>query len=612
MMISEFPGPALTDEQWQQIQALATSLDDKQLIWLSGFFAGIEHKKRASLSPGLGPALQGAGERLSFTRNLTVLYGSETGNCAALSAELVERAKTAGLPARLQNMADYKTRQLKEEQDLLVITSTYGEGDPPQPAASFFEFIESHKAPRLPDLRFAVLALGDSTYERYCEAGKRLDRRLEELGGQRLKPRVDCDVDYDEQAETWMAEAIGRIAARREDPSDGMSAQVRPHRALTRTQSFDKRHPFPARISDNIVLTGRGSSKETRHIELSLENSGLMFEPGDALGVMPDNDPDIVEAILQKLDLDASAPVTLKGRATPVGEALKAHFEITALTPRFIGNWADITAVESLRQLSQEDRVEERSAFMRDHHVIDVIRRFPAKGVDAQRFVAGLRPLQPRLYSIASSLRALPDEVHITVSSVSYHLHGENRRGVASGQLAKRGELGAWLPIYVQESPHFRLPSDDAPILMIGAGTGVAPYRAFMQEREVRGASGPSWLVFGERNARTDFLYQTEWQALLKEGVLTRLDVAFSQDGRKGAEDKIYVQHRLKQNAREVFAWLENGAHLYVCGDAARLAPDVHQAVKEIVAAQGGLGPAATDDYLYRLQRDHRYQLDVY
>jgi sulfite reductase (NADPH) flavoprotein alpha-component len=329
---------------------------------------------------------------------------------------------------------------------------------------------------------------------------------------------------------------------------------------------------------------------------------------------MPSNDPASVDAILASLDLAPSTPVQVKGETTSLDVALRSCFEITTLTPRFLDHWAKIADADALIRLTQADHADERASFIRGHHIIDVIRQFPVNKIDAETFAAGLRPLQPRLYSIASSLAVSPDEAHLTVATVRYDLHGEPRLrlGVASGHLATRGELDGLLPVHIQKNPHFRLPADDVPIIMIGAGTGIAPYRAFMQEREARGSSGKSWLFFGERNFRTDFLYQTEWQTLIKDGILTRMDVAFSRGRNTDGGGKVYVQHRLKERSREVFAWLEEGAHLYVCGDAARLAPDVHLALAAIVAEEGGLGAAAAEDYLQRLQRDRRYQRDVY
>lgn len=612
---SKFLGPGLLSaQQWEQLNALSATLSPRQALWLSGYFAGIE-AARAETSTALPdapaasvtPPPEMAPSTAAAARTLTILFGSETGNSAALARTAAAEAKALGLEASVVDMGDYKPRRLKEEQDLLIIASTYGEGDPPQPAMAFFEFLEGRKAPTLEGVRFGVLALGDSTYEKYCEAGKRLDRRFEELGAERLIPRVDCDVDYDDPAAAWIADALARLAL-----SEGKSAQRAIAAALTSARPapavFDKRNPFAATINDNLILTGRGSTKETRHIEVSLMGSGLTYEPGDALGVFPRNDPALVEKIGGVLGLDLSAPLALKDGEAPLAEALAAKFEITAATPRFIEHWAELSGATELSKLAGDDHAEARAAYLRENHIIDVIRAFPAPGVSAEAFLAGLRPLQPRLYSIASSLAANPGEAHLTVSSVRYMLHGEPRAGVASGHLADRAAPDTTAPVYIQSNPHFRLPADDVPIIMIGAGTGVAPYRSFMQEREARGATGRSWLFFGERNFRTDFLYQLEWQAYLKDKVLSRMDVAFSRD----RTNKAYVQHRLVEGGREVFAWLEEGAHVYVCGDAAKLAPDVHAALISVVETHGKRSHDAAEHYVRGLLSDHRYQRDVY
>lgn len=610
-MTKVFPGPALSEDQWQQISSLATTLSPEQATWISGYFSGVSDSFRlrtgsaTAVVEKVPPAATLAPAVAS--RTLTVLYASETGNSAALAKAFAQDAKAQGINASAASMADYKVRGLKDEQDLVVITSTHGEGDPPQAGVGFFEFLESRKAPKLPQLRFAVLALGDSTYEKYCEAGKRIDRRLEELGAQRIADRVDCDVDYEEPSAAWHADVLHRLApvaqASAATPVAASSAA-----APAQVASFDKKNPFAASVIDNIVLTGRGSSKETRHIELSLADSGLNYQPGDALGIVPRNDPALVASLIEKLKLQADAPVTVKQQTLPLHEALGSAFEITAATPRFLDHWASITGSSELEQLRSPEEGAARTAFLHNHHVLDIVNRFPATGIEPTKLLAGLRPLQPRLYSIASSLAAAPDEVHLTVSTVRYNLHDVPRAGVASGYLASLTDEDATLPIYIQPSAHFHLPANDVPIIMIGAGTGVAPYRAFMQQREAEAASGRSWLFFGERNFRSDFLYQVEWQALLKSGALSRMDVAFSRDG----ANKVYVQDRLREQGRDIYAWLEEGAQVYVCGDAAHMAPDVHAALASVVETHGGLSHEAANEYLTELQRDRRYLLDVY
>jgi sulfite reductase (NADPH) flavoprotein alpha-component len=610
MTLTELTPLALTEGQWAKLNELAISLKPGQALWISGYFAGLG--RAYALEEGAAPvipygALGATPATAPRQRLLTILVGSETGNSAALARKLGEQARGQGLESVIADMADYKTRRLKDEQDLVIITSTHGEGDPPRSALGFFEFIEGRKAPRLPDLRYAVLALGDSTYERYCEAGKRLDRRLSELGATEIQPRADCDVDYDEPATGWIKTLLPRLASKPPSTTAAVAGVPRMP-AQEKPGTIDKHHPFPAAILENIVLTGRGSSKETRHLELSLADSGLAFEPGDALGILPRNDPRLVEDIAEAVSLRLETPLVVKDEKTTLGAALGAAFEITASTPRFIDYWAGVSGATDLKELLPEDRHEARATFMRSHHLIDVLRQFPVGGVDPQAFVKALRPLQPRLYSIASSLAAAPDEAHITVSAVRYALNDIARSGVASGYLAEHASPDVPVDVYIQPNPHFRLADDETPIIMIGAGTGIAPYRAFMQEREARGAAGRSWLFLGERNFHTDFLYQTEWHDFLKEGILTRMDVAFSRD----RAEKVYVQHRLRERARDVYAWVEEGASIYVCGDAEYLAPDVHAALIAIVQEQRGMRREAAIEYLGVLQSDHRYQIDVY
>jgi len=567
------------------------------MLWLSGYLAGLaENRQQVDVRED---------PQATSARKLRILYGTETGNAAEVARAVQAALSERGLTSDLSDMADYKVRQLSQEEDLLIVVSTYGEGDPPQPAIGFFEYLEGRKAPKLTGARFAILALGDSTYEFFCEAGKRLDQRLEDLGAQRLSLRVDCDVDYDEAAQAW-TDAITQLL-RAEARSVPTFAAPASSVEVVATR-YDKRNPFSATMLDNIAIVGRGSTKETRHVEFSLEGSGLTYEPGDALGITASNDPVVVSRLIDTLALQPSTEFKFKEQTLNLGDALTNRFEITTATPRFLQYWALLSEAEALKQLLQEDRAGERSAFLHTHHIIDILRRFPVADVMPQGFVSALRPLQPRLYSLASSLAAVPDEAHLTVAPVRYKLHGEQRSGVASGLLADHAEPESVFPVYIQSNPHFRLPVDDVPIIMIGAGTGVAPYRAFMQEREVRGAEGKSWLFFGERNFRTDFLYQSEWQTWLKDGTLERMDVAFSRDGR----EKNYVQHRMKEKARDIFAWLEEGAHIYVCGDAANLAPDVHSTLIDIVVTEGRIGPDAAQDYVRSLQSDHRYQRDVY
>jgi sulfite reductase (NADPH) flavoprotein alpha-component len=599
-----FPTDSLTLDQKAQIDALSGSVSVDQARWISGYFAGLE-AGLARVTAG-GGASEAAVMPSASSRTLTILHGGETGNSAGVAKALGIAATARGLVSEIVELSRFKPRRLKESQDLLVIVSTHGEGDPPQPALEFFEYVEGPKAPRLDGVRFAILALGDSTYEQYCEAGKRLDRTFERLGATRLAARVDCDVDYEEPASAWSRALLDVLARDVEDASVRSSAIA--ISAAPEAVVYDKRRPFPARIIDNRLIVGRHSSKETRHIEFDIGGSGLVYEPGDSLGLAVRNDPRLAAALIDAAGLSGDAELTIHGEATTLGQALEEHFEIAVTAPRFLDHWAKLTGAEALGRLRAEDRRAERLDWLHANQILDIVRQYPLGGLDAGQFVAGLRPLQPRLYSIASSLSAVPDEAHLTLSPVRYALHGEQRSGVASAQLADRSVVGDLLPVYVQPNPSFRLPEDDAPIIMVGAGTGVAPYRAFLQEREAREVAGRSWLFLGERNFRSDFLYQAEWQAWLKSGVLERMDVAFSRD----RAHRAYVQHRMLERGAELFDWIEHGAVFYVCGDAAQMAPDVHETLIQIVAGNGAMPRDAAEDYVRNLQRTSRYRRDVY
>ena len=600
--------------QAQQLQALLPTLKPEQALWLSGYLAGV----------GLqgAPAQAGGAQGGAESPTITVLYGTETGNAEGVATQLAERARTKGLTARAQDMAEYKTKDLKTESHVVMVSATHGEGDPPDPAVPFFEFLWSRKAPKLTGVKFAVLSLGDTSYVNFCQAGKDLDARFEELGGERLAERVDCDVDYDDPAETWIETVVGVLET--EAPSGGGQPQQGPgvppglQGALMGLDSsagpsakprYSRKNPFPAEILDAVVLNGRHSTKETRHIELSLEGSGLTFEPGDSLGIVPRNEDAVVDHVLSALDLTGGETVEVNGESRELRQALHADLELTQLTPGFLQAYAEAADSDALRALLEGDRRDELQHFMAANQVGDVLTAYPVPGLAARTFVGMLRKLQPRLYSIASSQASLPDEVHLTVGVTRYTADGKPRNGAASTYLAERREPGETVSVYVDHNKAFKLPSDPTtPIIMVGPGTGVAPFRAFLQEREEMGSTGKSWLVFGERTHREDFLYQTDWQRFLRDGVLSRMDVAFSRD----QTQKVYVQDRLRERAADVYAWLQEGAYFYVCGDADAMAPAVHDALLDIVQAHGGMSAEDAQAYVKELQQAKRYQRDVY
>ena len=607
---------ALLDEkQAGQLQSLVSTLTPEQALWLSGYLAGIG--QQAPSTNGHGPTAPAGAPGTGDAPSVTVLYATETGNAEGVAQDFAARASQAGLNATAVDMADYRTKDLRNETHLVLVAATHGEGDPPDPAAGFFEFLWGRKAPKLSDAKFSVLSLGDSSYVEFCKAGRDLDERFEELGAERLLDRVDCDVDYEDAAEAWIEELVG-VLEKQAVPA-GAAAATQPGVAVPQglpgigqapeTPAFTRKNPYEAEILESIVLNGRESDKETRHIELLIEEGALHFEPGDSLGILPENEDPVVDKVLGALALSPEAPVTVAGEERPIAEALKHDLELTLLTPGFIKAYAEAAEAEDLRRLLEKENRDALLRFMECNQVSDVLEQHPVTGLGAQVFVDMLRKLQPRLYSIASSQMWMPDQVDLTVAVTRFTADGKRRNGVASTYLAERREPGETVQVYVDRNKGFKLPDDpDADLVMIGPGTGVAPFRAFLQEREETGAAGRNWLFFGDRRFREDFLYQTEWQRFLKDGRLTRLDVAFSRD----QAEKVYVQDRIKERSREVFEWLEEGAYLYVCGDANGMAPAVHEAVAEVIRDEGGRSAEEAEAYLKEMLQEKRYQRDVY
>lgn len=592
----------LSDEQLHALDRFVEPLSPEQLVWLGGYLAGLAAARRSR------PPVHSAAEPEHAEPLLTVAYGSQSGNGARIAEQVKARGEAKGFKVRVKAMDEYRPNDLKAEKRLLVIVSTHGEGEPPDNGKEFYEFLHGRKPGKLEGMRYSVLALGDSSYQHFCKTGRDFDARLHALGAERVHPRVDCDVDYDDPAARWIEDALDALAgdsARNAAPAErrsvGASAKVTP--------LYSKRNPFLATALANINLSGHASRKEVRHVELSLDGSGLGYEPGDAVGVLPANDPAAVTELVEALALDPAASVEVGGETVTLQFALSHKYEITTLTRPVVERYAELADAPALRTLLAPDHHDELWAYLRGRHLIDLVHQFPLRGVAAQDLAGMLRKLPPRLYSIASSHKANPGELHATIATVRYESHGRRRSGVASTFVAERIAEGDALPIYIEANRNFKLPADPAtPIIMVGPGTGVAPFRAFMQEREAVGASGRSWLFFGDRRFTDDFLYQREWQQYLKDGVLTRMDVAFSRD----RAHKTYVQHRMKEQARDVYAWLEDGAHLYVCGDAERMARDVHQALTEIVAEQGHVPLERAAERVQEWQRARRYQRDVY
>ena len=607
-----------TEGQATQINELLQTLTPEQKVWLSGYL--VANQQLTSGTSDTQGSQIGAVSKDTETmlqqneptiqpekRAITLLYGSETGNAQGLAEIFEERLSNIGHNVTLKAMDEFKPKNLKNVEDLFIITSTQGEGDPPDNAAELHEFIHGRKAPKLEGVRFSVLALGDQTYEFFCQTGKDFDKKLEELGAERLYERVDCDVDYEEDAEKWMANVINTIDSA---PEGTQSEQVVSESIKSaKEKKYSKANPYQAEVLENINLNGRGSNKETRHIEFLLDNFGEEYEVGDCLVVLPQNDPALVELLMSTLGWDPGDQIQISedGDTISLEEALTSYFEITKLTKPLLQNAAAYFDNEAL-----EDKVQDSEwiqNYIEGRDFIDLLNDFPPEELEPEDLYQILRKLPPREYSISSSYQSLPDDVHITVGAVRYNTHGRDRSGVCSVQFAERIQPGDTVPIYLKRNPNFKFPKDgDTPVIMIGPGTGIAPFRAHMQEREEYGYKGNTWLFFGDQHFTTDFLYQTEWQEWLKDGVLEKMNVAFSRD----TDQKVYVQHRIAEHSKEFNEWLEKGASIYICGDEKNMAKDVHQAIRNVLVKEQNLTEEDAESYLKQMKKDKRYQRDVY
>ena len=583
----------LERDQLSILDAAVAEYDQEQLLWSSGYLAGMA-------------AVQASGRQPAATQSMAVVassvwsifYATETGNSRRIAVALAERSRESGLAVELHDIRDYRPKALSKIENALFVIATHGIGEAPDGSELFFEYWFSKKAPRLQNLNYSILALGDSSYADFCEMGKRLDTRFLELGAQVVVERVDCDLDFDAFATNWTDQVVSHAVAKLDTAASSSIPYLRP---VSKVELFTRERPFDAEILADQMITGHGSSKDVRHIEISLEGSGLSYLPGDSLGVVPQNPPELVEALLDSLDFDGTEEVAIEGKSIALSDALTRHKEITVLNRPFLEGVA--SEHEKLQEIvNDRDKL---TKLFKTWQVIDIVNRYPTAW-QAQTFVDSLRKLTPRLYSIASSLDVNPDEAHLTVGIVRYTQFGRPHWGAASSYLTSGA---AEVPVYIEQNDHFRLPADgNTPIIMVGAGTGVAPYRAFLEHRKEHGHEGDNWLIFGERNFSSDFLYQLEWLRYRKEGFLNRIDVAFSRD----QSEKVYVQQQILQQAKQIHAWLERGAHIYVCGDAERMAADVNQALLSVLQSEGGLSVERSAQYLGELKSAHRYQRDVY
>lgn len=586
------------EEQVKLLNELLPKLTIEQKIWLNGYLSAPQATLEALVEDAL-PAVE------PITKTMTILYGSQTGNSQGLAEKYASALKAQNVDVTISSLGKFKATNLKKITNLLLIVSTHGEGDPPDQAIQFYEFLHSKRAPKLEHLHYSVLALGDSSYEFFCKTGKDFDEQFAKLGAKRIVPRTDCDVDYDDAAAQWFL-AVEKEFLQQTTAVTATAKQTKENQGLG-DSTYSRKNPFYAEVLENINLNGRGSNKETRHLELSIEGANFHFEPGDSIGIQPENDEQLVSALLTALEFNPETEVTVLDEAITIKQALQKKLEITVLSKPLLEKVSAYTKHPEFLKLLEEPNAWKDYAEGRD--LLDVVEDFAPFTWSAQQFVEMLRKIPARLYSIASSQKANSEEVHLTISKVSYETNGRQRLGVCSGSISERIQPGDTLPIYVHKNPNFRLPeNEDTPIIMIGAGTGVAPYRAFLEEREELGIEGKAWLIFGDQHFVTDFLYQTDWQRWLASGTLSQMHVAFSRD----TEKKVYVQHKLQEHAASFYEWLQQGAVIYVCGDKKSMAADVDATIHQIIEQQGQKTPEEAKSFVNELKQQKRYQRDVY
>ncbi|HTI68709.1 MAG TPA: sulfite reductase subunit alpha [Candidatus Limnocylindria bacterium] len=577
----------------------------EQRAWLNGFLAGLFYDSAVpsagaqSVAPAAAP------------RSLLIGFGSQTGSAQGLAKRLAKEAEKRGFAPKIKELNAIPVADLAKEERVVIVTSTWGDGEPPDNAAEFWLALSSATAPRMEKLEFAILGLGDRNYTDFCGASKKIDERLAALGASRLTDRGECDVDYEAAAKAWIEGLWPTLAGKATaSPSAELTASE-PASVATGTASYSRTNPFPARLKTNRLLNRAGSAKDTRHFEILLEGAGLDYEVGDALGLVPKNCPVLVEELLATLGFKGEEKVkTAEGVEWTLHEALLTQSVITQPGTSLVKEAASKAGNRDLLALLEPAHKTELEKWLWGRDIVDVLKACPTARFTPDEFIALLRKLQPRLYSISSSPKAHPGEVHLTVAAVRYEAHGRAKKGVASCWLADRVTVGETpVPVFIQTSHGFRLPADTSrPVIMIGPGTGIAPFRAFLEERRAVGGTGKNWLLFGDQCRATDFLYEEQLLGYRADGLLNRLDFAFSRD----QKEKIYVQHRLLEHAAELWSWLDAGAHLYVCGDAKRMAKDVDAALQQAIASASGRSASEAAEYVARMKSEKRYQRDVY
>ncbi len=591
-----------TEDQISQAKKLYASLSDQQKVWLSGYLAGFNNSG-VFLGEGLSNentegAVTTTSQKVSSTKELTILYGTHTGNAELIGKQVKTLAEKQGLQVKLVAMPDYKSRKLKSEQNLLVIVSTHGDGEPPASAEDFYNYLYDKKAPRNIPANYAVIALGDSSYFQFCKTGKDIDDQLGELGGKRVHSIVELDVDFKDRLSEVLPGIVNVFLFGDNTPSENREPLIE--------SALDPDEWVEVEVLDKILLNGKGSEKETYHIELDIEDTGIEYQPGDALEIKPKNSLSLVNQILQELDLASDLSVEFEGERILLQDCLLKNFELTVVSPIVIRKYAEVAKNQDLDKLIADEGALREYLYGSDF--LDLIKQYPT-ALSPLDLVSLLRKLPARLYSISSSYNYNPDEVHITVGAVRYELNEREHNGVCSGFLADQIQVGHNVWIRVKKNEGFRLPEqNDAKVIMIGPGTGVAPFRSFLQEREMADSTGDNWLFFGDQHFETDFLYQREFLKYRNDGVLKEISVAFSRD----QEEKVYVQHQLQKHGEEVYKWLNEGAYIYLCGDKDKMAKDVKKELVNIFEKHGKLSTEEAEGLIKELRTKKRFQEDVY
>ncbi len=583
----------LNDQQLAALSILSSGLSREQLLWVNGYFQGLLASSGNSFQ--INATIPSAGKKLK------ILYGTHTGRSKIIASQLAAKLAGRNVESTIVALDEYKTRQLASETNVVFIVSTHGEGEPPVMAEDFHSFITGKRAPKLPRLNYSVVALGDKSYKLFCKTGLDIDQALTNSGAKQILPVLTLDVDFEEEVERWINEFVS-VFAEVSDASIPVSVAATNHIAT----AYTRKNPFKATVIDKVKITGRESDKEVYHVELSLDGSGITYEPGDSVGILANNPPELVTDILKNGGFEGSELISIKDGEFTIQDALSERLEITILTREVIQKYQEKTGNQHLAEILADDK--KLDNYFYGHDVLDLLVEFP-ENLTPQDFAEVLRPFPARLYSISSSQDAVGEEIHVTVATVRYTNKGRRRGGACSTYLADRIEVDSQVSLFIEKNPSFKLPENEqTPVILIGAGTGVAPFRSFLQHREANNLKGNTWLFFGERRFHSDFLYQVEWQKLLKEGYLEKIDVAFSRD----QEQKIYVQNRLKERKSEVFEWLNKGANIYLCGDMKQMARDVQETLLQIFETEGGMTEEKALEYMKTLKKGKRFQLDVY